>query len=40
MKTPTRIAWHDGNVLHVIRLGKTLPELMPKEYGNEDIPFS
>jgi hypothetical protein len=23
MKTPTRIAWHDGRVLHVIRLGKT-----------------
>ena len=22
-KVPSRIAWHDGNVLHVIRLGKT-----------------
>jgi len=22
-KTPTRIAWHDGDVLHVVRLGKT-----------------
>ena len=22
-KVPSRIAWHDGNVLHVVRLGKT-----------------